>query len=94
MYRIIYYIGRGWNFLSKRLSDKFWSGYLKAYCRKRPEIECSDYQSLQFSGKTLLAVAPGAKVRIGKNVVINSSHHTVNPTLTKINVSGGGFVYR
>ena len=92
MYRILYFIGRGWNFLSKRLSDIFWNGYLKAYCRKRKEIECTDYHSLQFSGKTLFAVAPLTKVKIGRNVVFNSSYHTVNPTLTKINVSGGGIL--
>ena len=88
LYRFIYIIGRGCIFLSKRLEDFFWYTYLKAYCKSRKEIKVSDISSLQFNGKTLIAVSSGSDVRIGKNVVINSSYHTVSPSVTKIDVGG------
>lgn len=89
MYRLVYYIGRIYVFLGKRLSDRWWNSYLVAFCRKRNEIILSDWKSLRFNGKCLFAVAPGSKICIGKNVVINSSHHTVAPSLSKISVEGG-----
>lgn len=89
MKKVLYYIGRAYCFLTKRLSDCFWRHYLVSYCCARKEITVANPKSLTFSGKTLLAVAPGSEVFFGKDVVINSSFHTISPSLTKIEVGGG-----
>lgn len=89
MGKITYIIGRAYSFLTKRLSDYFWQHYLVSYCCARKEITVAEPETLRFSGKTLLAVSAGSSVRIGKDVVINSTHHTVSPTLSKISVGGG-----
>lgn len=89
MKMIMYFLGRAYSFLTKRLSDWFWQHYLMSYCCTKKEITVTDPKTLRFNGKTLLAVSIGSEVYFGKDVVINSSHHTISPSISKINVAGG-----
>lgn len=94
LYFFTYIVGRSANFLSKRIRDRFWEKYALAYCRVRNKMIHLDPQTVRFHGRCLLAVTPHSKVNIGKNVVINSGNHTVSPSLSKISVGGGYFIYR
>ena len=88
MKRVFYYIGRAYSYLSKRISDWFWHHYLVSYCCTRKEISVSNPKCIRFNGKTLLSVSSGSAITFGKGVVINSSYHTISPSLTKIYVGG------
>lgn len=90
MFSLIYYCGRGWSYITNRIRDLFWQKYLVAYCKKRKEFLLSDNNPPRFSGKTILAIAKGAQIKLGENVVINSSYHTISPSLTKISVAKSG----
>ena len=94
LYYLTYIVGRAANFLSKRIRDRFWEKYALAYCRVRKKEIHLESNSIRFHGRCLLAVTPHSKVSIGKNVVINSGNHTVSPSLSKISVGGGDFIYR
>ncbi len=87
---VIYLIGRLYCFFSKKLNDVFWHEYLLAFCSIRKEIEVSNTGKLRFNGKTILSVEPGSRVVLGDNVVINSSYHTISPSVSKIYVYKGG----
>lgn len=89
MYRLVFFCGQGLSYITKRISDLFWQKYLVAYCQKK-RVQLSDRDTIRFSGKTLLSISEGACVKIGRNVVINSSYHTINPSLTKITVAKDG----
>ena len=89
MKRLLFIIGRFQTGLWKRLSDWFWKHYLIAYCSNKKEVHLSDPKTTFFNGKTLLAVSPNGEMWIGKNVVFNSSYHTITANLSKIDVGGG-----
>lgn len=86
MEKVFYYIGRAYSYMSKRISDWFWHHYLVSFCCTREEIIVADPRSIRFNGKTLFSVSPGSAITFGKGGMINSSHHTISPTLTKIDV--------
>lgn len=93
MFRLLYLLGRAYTYLAKVCGDWFWQHYLLAYCRVKKEIELDDPKALRFSGRCLLSVGEGSNVHFGKDVVVNSGNHTIDPSPSKIYVLPGASLH-
>lgn len=93
MYRVVFLIGRFFTYLAKVCGDWFWQHYLLSYCRVKEEIELADPKTLRFSGKCLLSVGEGSRVHFGKDIVVNSGNHTIDPSPSKIFVLPGASLH-